>query len=30
MWVAFDFPDYEHGEEHAWWIISRGGIEMGD
>ena len=30
MGVAFDFPDYEHGEEHAWGFVSCGGIEMGD
>ena len=33
MRVSFNFPNYEHGEEHAWWIVSQsgcGGIGMGN
>ena len=29
MRVSFNFPDYEHGEEHGWGIVSWGGTEMG-
>ena len=29
MRVSFNLPDYEHGEEHAWGIVSWGGTEVG-